>query len=571
MSGGSRRWLGLVALTIGVAMIIVDATIVNVAIPSIIRDLGIGITQAEWANSIYSLVFAALLISVGRVGDVGGRRRVFVLGLVVFLAASLVTALAPNGNVLLVGRSLQGVGGALILPSTLSIVNATFRGQERAIAFGIWGSTIGGMAALGPLVGGWFVTHLSWRWAFYVNLPIALLALAGAFLFVDESRDPAARPGYDPPGVVLSTLGFLGIVFGLIEGQTYGWWTAKREFLGLAPFGHSVIPFAFAVGVARARSASSSSSARRARAGRPVLVDFALFRIPSFRYGNIAVLIVGLGELGLVFVIPLFLQSVLGLSAFDTGLVLTALAGGAFVAGGFAAPLTRRIGASRVVQLGLAIEIVGIVAVGLTFSADRPAWQFCPQLFVYGLGVGFATAQLTSVILADVPAAQSGEGSGIQSTSRQVGSALGIAILGTALDGRPRRRNLGAPRRRRRFRRRSGRRSSPPSSGAAAPCCPPSAEPGAPAGGRARRGGVRRERAARRPDRGRLRPPRPPRLAAPTQQLSGPRAAARTLPTAPGRASQAHQAAAASPAPLIGLSSSPVCLVGNPRLGECTE
>jgi MFS family permease len=146
-----------------------------------------------------------------------------VLGLVVFLVASVVTALAPNGTVLLAGRFLQGVGGALILPSTLSIVNATFRGRARAVAFGVWGSTIGGMAALGPLAGGWFVTHLSWRWAFYVNLPIALLALAGAFLFVDESRDPLVRPGYDPPGVVLSTLGFLGVVFGLIEGQTYGW------------------------------------------------------------------------------------------------------------------------------------------------------------------------------------------------------------------------------------------------------------------------------------------------------------------------------------------------------------
>ena len=140
-----NRWLALVALTIGVAMIIVDATIVNVAIPSIIRDLHIGITQAEWANSIYSLVFAALLISVGRIGDVTGRRRVFIWGLIVFLGASLITALAPSGTVLLAGRFLQGVGGALILPSTLSIVNATFRGRERAIAFGIWGSVIGGM------------------------------------------------------------------------------------------------------------------------------------------------------------------------------------------------------------------------------------------------------------------------------------------------------------------------------------------------------------------------------------------------------------------------------------------
>jgi EmrB/QacA subfamily drug resistance transporter len=429
---GSRRWLGLVTLTVGVAMIIVDATIVNVAIPSIIEDLGIGITQAEWANSIYSLVFAALLISVGRTGDLTGRRRVFVWGLVVFLAASLLTALAPTGTVLLAGRFLQGVGGALILPSTLSIVNATFRGRERAIAFGIWGSVIGGMAALGPLAGGWFVTNLSWRWAFYINLPVGVLALAGAFLFVDESRDPGARPGYDPPGVVLSTLGFLGIVFGFIEGQTYGWWRADRSFLGLTVGGHSVIPFAFAAGVI-CLAAFVLVERRRARRGRPVLVDFALFRIPTFGYGNIAVLIVGLGELGLVFVIPLFLQLVLGLSAFDTGLVLAALAAGAFVAGGFAAPLTRRIGPYRVVQLGLAVEIVGIVAVGLTFAADRPAWQFCPQLFVYGVGVGFATAQLTSVILADVPAAQSGEGSAIQSTARQVGSALGIAILGTVL------------------------------------------------------------------------------------------------------------------------------------------
>ena len=413
-------------------MIIVDATIVNVAIPSIIRELRIGITQAEWANSIYALVFAALLISVGRIGDVTGRRRVFVWGLLVFLAASVITALAPSGTVLLTGRCLQGVGGALILPSTLSIVNATFRGRERAIAFGIWGSVIGGMAALGPLAGGWFVTNMSWRWAFYVNLPVGALALVGALLYVGESRDPEARPGFDPPGVVLSTVGFLGVVFGLIEGQTYGWWAAKQAFLGLSPGGHSVIPFAFAVGVL-ALAGFVAVERRRARARRPVLVDFSLFAIPTFRYGNVAVLIVGLGELGLVFVIPLFLQSVLGLSAFDTGIVLVALAGGAFVAGGLAAPLTRRIGPPRVVQLGLAVEVVGIVAVGLTFAAGRPAWEFCPQLFVYGIGVGFATAQLTSVILVDVPAAQSGEGSGIQSTSRQVGSALGIAILGTAL------------------------------------------------------------------------------------------------------------------------------------------
>ena len=330
------RWLGLVALTLGVAMIIVDATILNVAIPSIIRDLGIGITQAEWANSIYSLVFASLLISVGRLGDVAGRRLVFLAGLVVFAAASVLTARASSGTILLTGRLLQGVGGALILPSTLSIVNATFRGRDRAVAFGIWGSVIGGMAALGPLVGGWFTTNLSWRWAFYINLPIAAVAFAGALVFLGESRDPDARRGVDLPGVLLSTVGFAGVVFGLIEGQTYGWWAAKQPFLSVTLGGVSVVPLAFAVGVA-ALAAFWAVERRRARRGRPVLVDLTLFRIASFRNGSIAVTIVGLGELGLVFVIPLFLQSVLGLSAFRTGVVLVALAGGAFLAGGLAA------------------------------------------------------------------------------------------------------------------------------------------------------------------------------------------------------------------------------------------
>ena len=426
------RWLGLVAITLGVAMIIVDASIVNVAIPTIIRQLGIGITQAAWANSIYSLVFASLLITFGRFGDLFGRRLIFLIGLTVFLAASVLTAEAQSGTVLLTGRLLQGVGGAFILPATLSIVNANFRGRERAIAFGIWGSTIGGMAALGPLAGGWFTTHLSWRWAFYVNVPVAVLAFVGALLFVAESRDDHPSRGVDLSGIVLSTFGFAAIVFGLIEGQTYGWWHAQRAFLGLDLGSVSVIPAAFVLGVL-ALVAFVVIEQARGRARKPVILDLTLFRIPSFRYGTAAVLIVGLGELGLVFVIPLFLQSVLGLTAFRTGIILASLAGGAFVAGGLAAQITNTIGARRVVQIGLGTEVIGITAVGLTFAAGRPAWEFCPQLFVYGLGVGLATAQLTSVILADIPRAQSGQGSGMQSTSRQVGSAVGIAVLGTAL------------------------------------------------------------------------------------------------------------------------------------------
>jgi EmrB/QacA subfamily drug resistance transporter len=430
------RWLGLVALTLGVAMIIVDATIVNVAIPSIIQDLGIGYTQAEWANAIYSLVFAALLISSGRLGDKLGRKRLYLIGLVVFVIASMLAGVAQSGQQLLGARFLQGVGGALILPSTLSIVNATFRGREREIAFGIWGSVIGGMAALGPLIGGWATTELSWRWAFFINVPVGVIAFAGAWLFVRESRDPAGGRGFDLPGTATLSGGLALLVFGLIEGQNYGWVSPKRTFaIGQLswPF-DSISPILCAlVASAVLLSAFIAIERRRTRAGRQVLVDFSLFVIPSFRYGNITVSIVSLGEFGLIFVIPLFLQSVLAYSALETGVALLGLAGGAFLAAPFAAKLSQRYGGRLVVRVGMALEVVGTAGLGLVFAPGMPWWHLEPFLFLYGFGIGLATAQLTSVILLDVPMAQSGEASGIQSTSRQVGSALGIAILGGAL------------------------------------------------------------------------------------------------------------------------------------------
>jgi EmrB/QacA subfamily drug resistance transporter len=430
------RWLGLVALTLGVAMIIVDATIVNVAIPSIIQDLGISYTEAEWTNAIYSLVFAALLISSGRLGDKLGRKRLYLVGLVVFVLASMLAGAAQDGPQLLGARFLQGVGGALILPATLSIVNATFRGRERAIAFGIWGSVIGGMAALGPLIGGWATTDLSWRWAFYINLPIGLVAFAGAWLFVRESRDPAAGRGFDLPGTVTLSGGLALLVFGLIEGQSYGWVQPKRT-LTIGPLSwpfDSISPILCALVVSAALLlAFVAIERRRTRAGRQVLVDFSLFVIPSFRYGNITVSIVSLGEFGLIFVIPLFLQSVLAYSALETGVALLGLAGGAFLAAPFAAKLSQRYGGRLVVRAGMGLEVVGTAGLGLVFAPGMPWWHFEPFLFLYGFGIGLATAQLTSVILVDVPMAQSGEASGIQSTSRQVGSALGIAILGGAL------------------------------------------------------------------------------------------------------------------------------------------
>ena len=174
---GRGRWIGLAMLSLGVAMIIVDATIVNVAVPSIIRDLKLDSTTAEWINTVYALVFAALLITLGRIGDLWGRRRLYLLGLAVFGVASVLAGAAPTGELLIAARVLQGVGGAMILPATQSILNTNFRGRDRAIAFGIWGATIGGMAAVGPLLGGWLTTYLSWRWAFFINIPVALVAI----------------------------------------------------------------------------------------------------------------------------------------------------------------------------------------------------------------------------------------------------------------------------------------------------------------------------------------------------------------------------------------------------------
>jgi EmrB/QacA subfamily drug resistance transporter len=438
MSGHRNRWIGLGMLSLGVSMIIVDVSIVNVAIPVIIEDLGIDFTAAEWVNTIYSLVFAALLVTLGRLGDLVGRRALFMGGLVVFAGASLFAGLAPTGELLILARLLQGIGGAAILPATLSLVTTEFRGRERGIAFGIWGSVIGGMAALGPLIGGWLTTNASWRWAFLINLPVAAIALVGTLIYLNESRDEHAERRFDIPGAVLSTIGFGALVFGLIEGYKYGWWAQAQPFsvLGLTwpeDWPISIIPVVFAIAAISLATFVVYEIRKERRGDLSGAFQFGLFRYPGFRWGNLAVTIVSLGEFGLLFVVPLFLQGVLGLSAFDTGLVLLGLAAGAFIAGPSAGVLASRIGPKWVVTAGMALEAIGIFWVGRTLSVDMTGWQLVPPLLVYGAGVGLATAQLTNVALAEIPPDRSGVASGGTTTLRQVGTALGIAILGTVL------------------------------------------------------------------------------------------------------------------------------------------
>ncbi|EWT01281.1 hypothetical protein N865_10705 [Intrasporangium oryzae NRRL B-24470] len=429
-----RRWWGLVAISVAVALIIVDSTIVNVAIPYVVDDLGLTSSQVQWVQESYTLVFAATLLIWGTVADRIGRRRMLLIGVVVFVLASVLAALAGSGSALIGARIIQGFGGAMILPTTLSLINAGFTGRDRGIAFAVWGSTIGGMVAVGPLLGGWLTTSFSWRWAFGINLPLGLLIVAGVLLFVPESRSDA-RGRIDVVGALLSAITFATLAFGLIEGRTYGWWTAA-DGLKIGdwtwPLAISPVPLAFAVTLV-AGATFVWRTLRRTREGKPTLLRFDLFSIPSFRNGNIAAMIVSLGEFGIVLSLPLWLQNVLGYTAFQTGLVLLALAIGSFTASGLSAPLSSRLQPAAIVRTGLVAEIVGIAGLGLVIGPSTSWVAIVPCLFVYGFGVGLATAQLTGVVLVDVPVQRSGEGSGVQSTSRQIGSALGIAILGTVL------------------------------------------------------------------------------------------------------------------------------------------
>lgn len=432
--GSPKRWLALVSISLAVAIIIADSTIVSVAVPSIVDDLGLTSSEVQWIQESYTLVFAAFLLAFGTLADRIGRRRMLVIGTVVFTLASVWAGLSQSGTELIWARLLQGLGGAAMLPTTLSLINANYTGKARGIAFAIWGSTIGGMAAVGPLLGGWLTTDFSWHWAFGINVPIGIVIVVALFAFVPESRNPAnAFP--DLVGALLSVLTFAPLVFGLIEGRTLGWWLVDQQFsIGDWNWSLDVSPVPFAFGLAVLAGVAFVWWCRvRFTAGKPSMIAFDLLSINSFRNGNVAALIVSLGEFGIIFSLPLWLQNAMGYDALQTGWVLMALAIGSFVASGMVGGMSGKIAPILMVRIGIVLEIVGLVLLGLVIGVDTPWFGTAGGLFVYGMGVGLATAQLTGVVLQDVPITRSGQGSATQSTARQIGSALGIAILGTIL------------------------------------------------------------------------------------------------------------------------------------------
>lgn len=434
---GRSRWLSLTVLATALGMIIMDATVVSVSLPTIVEDLDLSLDDAQWVTAAYNVVLAALLLTAGRLGDALGRRRVLAVGVVLFLVGSLMSSQAESSGALIVARLVQALGGAAVLPGTLSTVNATFRGKDRAAAFGVWGAVIAGAAAIGPLLGGWLTTSFSWPWIFLVNVPIGALVLVGLAVWVPETRAPSDLPGRDVLGPVLSALGFGMLVFGLIEGQQLGWWRPSGDgtVLGLtwpqdAPV--SVVPVLFALS-AVVLALFVLWERHLARRRRSALLDLGLFALPTFRWGNITAATVAVGEFGLLFVLPLYLVDVLDLSALGAGFVLAALALGAFFSGAAARLVAARIGPPRVVVVGLAIEIVGVLAVALVVGPATEPALLAALLVVYGVGLGLASAQLTGTTLLEVPPQESGQGSAAQSTVRQLGSALGTAIVGAVL------------------------------------------------------------------------------------------------------------------------------------------
>ena len=434
-----RRWITLAIIIISAFIVVLDNTVLNVAIPTILREFHTTLPSLEWVVTGYALTFASLLIIGGRLGDVYGHRRVFVIGAALFGVGSLLASISHSVGMMILGEAIiEGIGASLMLPSTLAILSTTFHGRERATAFATWGATAGVGAASGPVVGGFLTNFYSWRWAFRINVVIAPLAILGAMLFMRRGvRGPRAIK-VDAPGAALISVGMFSLVFALSEGGIYGWITPIKDF---SVAGHlvwpatrsvSVIPFFFVFAAAILVTFVFFERAKERRDGHP-LFEFAYLRFKSYRYGLMTGVVISMGQLGISFVLPVFLQDGRHITPWHNGLWV--LPSGLFVIVGaqLGGRLIHRFGTIQVVRTGLVIYEIGLLLMLRSLSLHLTALGLLPGLACYGLGIGFALAQLTNVVLFEIPAVGTGVASGANTTVRQVGSALGVAVIGTVL------------------------------------------------------------------------------------------------------------------------------------------
>ncbi len=408
-----RRWWTLAVLSISLIVVSLDNTILNVALPSIADDLHASSSELQWVVDSYMLVFAGLLLTAGSLGDRFGRRRALTTGLLVFAGGSVLAALSGTTTELIASRALMGVGGALIMPSTLSILTAVFPAEERAKAIGAWTAVAGLGIALGPIAGGWLVEHADWHWVFLVNIPIAVLALAAGRVLVPESRDP--KPDrIDLPGAALSTLGLTALLWAVIEAPDRGWTT-----------GPIVGAFAAAIAIL------GLFAAWELRTPTPML-DVRLFRNPRFSAASGAIGLAFFGLFGVLFFTTQYLQSVHGFSPLEAGVWSLPVAAGLAVGGPLSAKLSARFGAKVVVSGGLSI-VAGGLTLYATARPDSPFALIGGAETILGLGIGLAMTPATDSIMSTLPPERASVGSALNDTVRQVGGALGVAVLGSVL------------------------------------------------------------------------------------------------------------------------------------------
>ncbi|WP_171166022.1 MFS transporter [Streptomyces sp. I05A-00742] len=417
-----RKWKGnpwaiLTALCLGFFMTLLDLTIVNVAIPDITDDLDTSLDVMLWILNAYTLALATLIITAGRLGDLRGKGNLFLVGVAVFTAASLACGLAQNVGELIAFRAVQGAGAAMLIPQTLSIIAEVFPKEQRGKALGIWGTVAGVSGAAGPGLGGVMVTHLDWRWVFYINVPIGLFVLVrGASVMPKAGR--SVRHRFDLPGVLLASVGLFGLTYALTEGERYDWngwiWGAVAA---------SVALLAVFLGYERGRQDAEP------------LLPFTLFRDRNFSVVNFVGVAVSFGVIAILLPTTIYLQSVLGYSAQKTGLVLIPLALGSMVTAGPAGVLSEKFGGKYVLTAGLTMFGAGVT--WILFAADpEGSWgPIAGAQFLAGLGAGCTFAPMGSEVVRNVPGRLVGAASGVNNALRQVGSVLAATIVGAVLQG----------------------------------------------------------------------------------------------------------------------------------------
>ena len=411
-----RRWVALGFLAVSLIVIALDNTVLNLALPSISRDLGATLNSLQWIVDAYTLVFAALLLTMGSFGDRFGRKKILQGGLVIFGLFSLGAALSRTTGTLITMRALMGIGAATIMPSTLSMITATFLDlKERAQAIAIWAATLSLGMGIGPLVGGWLLAHFNWNSVFYINLPVVVVALIGGYFFIQDSRAQNPRQ-IDLPGCALSLTGLFALVYGIIQAGIAGWTDHKV----LIAFGIAVVLLTiFAFWELRSTHA---------------MLPLKFFRNMSFTGANVALTLVFFSMFGCFFFLSQYLQSVHGYSPLEAGVRLLPMAGAAFLGAISSARIAQKIGTKFTVALGILIAAGGLYYFYRITAVDTNYLYIAIGMVIAAIGMGITMSPATNSIMGSIPVDEAGVGSAMNDTTRQIGGALGVAILGTLLN-----------------------------------------------------------------------------------------------------------------------------------------